>query len=257
MKDLGVELDQISLRDLGTAKRVVIAAENTTIVGGKGKREDVEGRIAQIRAEVESTTSDYDKEKLQERLAKLTGGIAQINVGGATDTEVKERKALVEDALHATRAAVQEGILPGGGVALLRAREAIKKIKKKDEADYNMGLDIVYEALARPVHSISSNAGTDGPVVAHRILREKNPNWGFDALTGQYGDMIQLGIVDPTKVTRTALQNAVSVASLLLGTDALIANKPERKKSPGGGGPGGGDMGGMGGMGDMGGDMDF
>ncbi len=253
MKDLGVELDQVSLRDLGGAKRVVVAAENTTIVSGRGSREDVDGRVAQIRAEIETTTSDYDKEKLQERLAKLTGGIAQINVGGATDTEVKERKALVEDALHATRAAVQEGILPGGGVALLRAREVITKLRKTDDEDDNMGLDIVYHALARPTYSIASNAGHDGPVVAHRILREKNPNWGFDALASEYGDMIQRGIVDPTKVTRTALQNAVSVATLLLGTDALIANKPEPKKSPAGPG-GGGDMGDMGGMG---GDMDF
>ena len=169
----------LTIRDLGTAKRVVVDNDNTTIVGGAGKREDVQARVAQIRAQVEETTSDYDKEKLQERLAKLTGGIAQINVGGATDTEVKERKALIEDALHATRAAVEGGILPGGGVALLRAREVLKKLRAEDDEDYNMGLDLLYEALARPLQQIAANAGHDGTVVAHRVLREKKPELGL------------------------------------------------------------------------------
>ena len=258
MKDEGRELDQLTIRDLGTAKRVVIDNDNTTIVGGAGKKEDLQARIAQIRVQVDETTSDYDREKLQERLAKLTGGIAQINVGGATDTEVKERKALIEDALHATRAAVAEGTLPGGGVALLRAREVLKRLRTKDDQDYNMGIDLLYAALARPAQQIAANAGFDGTVVAHRILREKKASFGFDALRGEYGDMYQKGIVDPTKVTKAALNNAVSVATLLLATDALIATKPEPKKSGGPGGPGGGmgddDMGGMGGMG---GGMDF
>ncbi|MBI5432401.1 MAG: chaperonin GroEL [Planctomycetes bacterium] len=254
MKDLGLELDRITLRDLGSAKRVVIGAENTTIVGGDGKREAVTARVAQIRAEIEGTTSDYDREKMQERLAKFTGGIAQINVGGATETEVKERKALIEDALHSTRAAVESGILPGGGVALLRARESLTSLRKKDDEDYNMGLDVLYHALSRPVEKIAENAGKDGAVVVHRVLREKNPNWGYDALTGEYTDMVKAGIVDPAKVTKAALQNAVSVASLLLSTDCLIASLPEKKgKKPGPGGPGGG----MEGMDEMGGGMDF
>jgi len=256
MKDEGRELDQLTIRDLGTAKRVVIDNDNTTIVGGAGKKEDLQARIAQIRVQVDETTSDYDREKLQERLAKLTGGIAQINVGGATDTEVKERKALIEDALHATRAAVAEGTLPGGGVALLRAREVLKRLRTKDDQDYDMGLDILHAALARPIQQIAANAGKDGAVVAHRVLREKKETWGYDALRGEYGDMLALGIVDPAKVTKAALNNAVSVATLLLTTDALIVTKPEPKKAMKGG-PGGEDMDGMGGMGGMGGGMDF
>ncbi|MFN0009730.1 MAG: chaperonin GroEL [Planctomycetota bacterium] len=258
MKDEGVELDQLTLKDLGTAKRVTIDNDNTTIVNGAGDRKAVQDRVALIRRQVEETTSDYDKEKLQERLAKLTGGIAQINVGGATDTEVKERKALIEDALHATRAAVESGILPGGGVALLRARTALKSLRKDDDEDYNMGLDILHEALARPLQQIAQNAGFDGTVVAHRVLKEKKASWGFDALRGEYGDMLELGIVDPAKVTKTALTNAVSVAGLLLTTDALIAAKPEpKKKGPGGPGGGMGEDDEMGGMGGMGGGMDF
>ena len=254
MKDLGLELEKVTLRDLGSAKRVVVTADTTTIVGGVGARKDVEDRVAQIRAEIEVTTSDYDREKLQERLAKLTGGIAQINVGGATEVEVKERKALIEDALHSTRAAVESGILPGGGTALLRAREAVTKLKKQGDDDYNMGLDVLHAALARPVQKISENAGFDGTVTVHRILREKSATWGFDANSGQYGDMLKFGILDPAKVTKTALSNAVSVALLLLSTDALIVAKPEpKKKGPAGGGHGemdemGGGMGGMGGM---------
>jgi chaperonin GroEL len=254
MKDLGMELEEISLQDLGTAKKVTVTADDTTIVDGAGDRKQVAARVVQIRAEIEKTTSDYDREKLQERLAKLTGGIAQINVGGATETEVKERKALIEDALHATRAAVEQGILPGGGVALLRARSVLSKLKKGDE-DYDMGIDLLDEALYGPICTIASNAGHDGHVVAHRVLREKSVTYGFDALTGTYVDMFEAGIVDPAKVTKAALQNAASVAGLLLTTDAMIANKPEPKgKMPPGGD--GGDMDGMGGMGGMGG-MDF
>jgi chaperonin GroEL len=255
MKDLGMELETVTLKDLGTARSVTITSDNTTIVGGKGDEGAVAARIDQIRAEVEVTTSDYDREKLQERLAKLTGGIAQVNVGGATETEVKERKALIEDALHATRAAVEQGILPGGGAALLRARKVLEGLKKGQDEDYVMGIDLLFEALSRPLMQIAENAGFDGPVVAHRVLREKQESFGFDALKGEYGDMLEAGIVDPTKVTKAALQNAVSVAGLLLTTDAMIANKPEPK---GAAGPGG-DMDGMdpmGGMGGMGG-MDF
>jgi chaperonin GroEL len=253
MKDLGIELDKVALRDLGTAKRVVVTNDDTTIVGGAGPRGAVEERVAQIRRQIEDTTSDYDREKLQERLAKLTGGIAQINVGGATETEVKERKALIEDALHSTRAAVESGILPGGGVALLRTARLLEKLRKEGDDDYNMGIDVLATALATPLERIADNAGHDGAVVAHRVLREKSPSWGFDALTGEYKDLVQAGIVDPAKVTKAALTNAVSVASLLLSTDALIANKPEPKKRGPPGGPGGDmdDMGGMGGMGGM------
>jgi chaperonin GroEL len=250
MKDLGVELDKVALRDLGTAKRVVITNNDTTIIGGAGSRSEVEARVAQIRTQIEDTTSDYDKEKLQERLAKLTGGIAQINVGGATETEVKERKALIEDALHSTRAAVEGGILPGGGVALLRIRADLQEIRIDGDDDYNMGVDMLCRALECPIERIAENAGHDGAVVAHRVLREKKVSWGFNALTGEFGDMLELGIVDPAKVTKTALTNAVSVASLLLSTDALIANKPEPPAKKGG--PPGADMDEMGGgMGDM------
>ncbi|MEM6674123.1 MAG: chaperonin GroEL [Planctomycetota bacterium] len=253
MKDTGMELDQVTRQHLGTARRITVSSDATTIVGGKGRREDVESRVQQIRSEVESTTSDYDREKLQERLAKLTGGIAQINVGGATDTEVKERKALIEDALHATRAAVEEGVLPGGGVALLRAREAVLDLKLRDDVDYNLGIDTLYTALARPIAQIAENAGHDGAVVAHRVVKERKQSAGFNALTGDYGDMVEMGIIDPAKVTKSALQNAVSVATLLLTTDALIANKPEPKSAAPPEMDGMDDMGGMGGMGDMGG----
>jgi chaperonin GroEL len=257
MKDTGTELDQVRLADLGTAARVVVDHDTTTIVNGAGKRDDIDARVAQIRAEIEVTTSDYDREKLQERLAKLTGGIAQVNVGGATETEVKERKALIEDALHATRAAVEEGILPGGGFALLRTRGVLKKLRGDDE-DFNLGLDVLHAALGRPVTAIADNAGFDGDVVAHRALQNKNPNYGFDSLKGEYCDLLQAGIIDPLKVTRAALQNAASVASLLLTTDALIATKREpKKKGAGKGGMEGmDDMEGMGDMGGMGG-MDF
>jgi chaperonin GroEL len=255
MKDTGMELEQVTAQHLGSAKKTTVSSEATTIVGGKGRREDVEGRVTQIRSEIASTTSDYDREKLQERLAKLTGGIAQINVGGATDTEVKERKALIEDALHATRAAVEEGVLPGGGVALLRAREVVLDLKLRDDVDYNLGVDTLYEALSRPICQIAENAGHDGAVVAHRVTRERKATFGFNAHSGQYDDMLKMGIIDPAKVTKSALLNAVSVATLLLTTDALIANKPEAQSAP----PemdGMDDMAGMGGMGGMG-DMGF
>ena len=229
MNDIGTELDEVRLADLGTAKRVVISNDATTVVSGAGKRGDIDARVGQIRAEIETTTSDYDREKLQERLAKLTGGIAQLNVGGATETEVKERKALIEDALHATRAAVEEGILPGGGFALLRAREAVLDLEKKKDDDFNLGLKILHEALSRPAKAIANNAGFDGDVVAHRVLSKKGKNHGFDSLKGDYCDMIEAGIVDPAKVTKAALHNAISVAQLLLTTDCMIANKPEPK----------------------------
>jgi chaperonin GroEL len=252
MKDLGVELEQVTLKQLGSARRVVVTQDDTTIVGGTGAKAAVEERVAQIRSAIEATSSDYDREKLQERLAKLTGGIAQINVGGATDTEVKERKALIEDALHATRAAVAEGVLPGGGVALLRARKVLAKLRNKSDEDYDMGIEILEGALTRPIGQIAENAGHDGAVVAHRVLREKAVSHGFNALTGAYGDLFEMGVVDPAKVTKAALNNAVSVATLLLTTDALIASKPEAK----GAAPEGMDgMDGMDGMGGMGGGM--
>ncbi len=254
MKDAGIDLDKIEAGHLGTAKHVMITSESTTISSGRGKRAAVEARVAQIRGEIENTTSDYDREKLQERLAKLTGGIAQINVGGATDTEVKERKALIEDALHATRAAVAEGVLPGGGCALLRSRSVLSNLRIKSDVDYNMGIDILVEALSKPAETIAKNAGFEGPVVAHRIMKDKKTSFGFNALTGEYVDMLKAGILDPAKVTKSALQNAVSVASLLLTTDALIVSKPEPAVQ---GGPGEMDgmdgMGGMPGMGGMGG----
>ncbi|MFT4647463.1 MAG: chaperonin GroEL [Glaciecola sp.] len=250
MKDGDLELDKVEAEHLGTANHVLITSESTTISSGRGKRPAVENRVDQIRAEISSTTSDYDREKLQERLAKLTGGIAQINVGGATDTEVKERKALIEDALHATRAAVAEGVLPGGGCALLRSRSVLEALRLKNDVDYNMGIDILVEALAKPAETIAKNAGFEGPVVVHRILKEKKSSFGFNALTGEYVDMLATGILDPAKVTKAALQNAVSVASLLLTTDALIVNKPEPTIHAGPSEMEGMDgMGGMGGMG--------
>jgi chaperonin GroEL len=238
MKDLGIDLDNLTLRDLGSCKKITIDGDNTTIVGGVGKREDVMGRVEQIRAQVAETTSDYDKEKLQERLAKLTGGIAQINVGGATDTEVKERKALIEDALHATRAAVEGGVLPGGGTALLRARNVLAGMKKKDDEDYNIGLDILFTALARPIAQIAENAGQDGAVVVQNVRAGKGENYGYNALTDVYEDLVKAGVIDPTKVVRMALQNASSVASLLLTTDALVSDLPEKDEEKAGAGHG-------------------
>jgi chaperonin GroEL len=238
-EDLGIQLEKIDISDLGRAKKVVVDKENTTIIEGAGDTKAIQGRINQIRKEMETTTSDYDKEKLQERLAKLTGGVAQINVGAATEVEMKERKARIEDALHATKAAVEEGILPGGGVALLRAINALDKLKVKD--DIATGVDIVRRALEAPIKQIAENAGINGAVVVQNVKEEKG-NYGFDAAKLEYGDLVKAGIIDPTKVVRCALQNASSVASLLLTTDAVVGEIPEKKERmppmPGGGGYG-------------------
>jgi chaperonin GroEL len=242
-EELGLKLEQLTLKDLGRAKRVTIDKDNTTLVDGDGKKSDIEGRIKQIRAQVEETTSDYDREKLQERLAKLAGGVAVINVGAATETEMKEKKARVEDALHATRAAVEEGIVPGGGVAYLRSLAALKALKA--EGDQLFGVQIVAKALEWPAKRIAQNAGWDGPVVVAKILDGKG-GFGFNAQTEVFEDLDKAGVIDPTKVTRTALQNAASVASLLLTTEAMVAEKPKKKAAAAPGGPGG-----MGGMDDM------
>ncbi|MBI1317500.1 MAG: chaperonin GroEL [Candidatus Hydrogenedens sp.] len=241
-EDLGRSLENISLSDLGRAKRVVIDKDSTTIVEGAGSSKDIQGRINLIRNQIEATTSDYDREKLQERLAKLAGGVAVINVGAATEIEMKEKKARVEDALHATRAAVEEGIVPGGGVALLRARDGFDKLKL--QGDELIGSKIVFRALEEPLRQIVANAGEEGATVVQQVLSSKGGN-GYNAATGQYEDLMKAGVIDPTKVTRTALQNASSIAGLLLTTEVLIAELPEDKPAmPGGGG----DMGGMGGM---------
>jgi chaperonin GroEL len=242
-EELGVKLEQVTLKELGRAKRITVDKDNTTVVDGAGKKADIEGRIKQIRAQIEETTSDYDREKLQERLAKLVGGVAVIDVGAATETEMKEKKARVEDALHATRAAVEEGIVPGGGVAYLRALPALKKVEVP-EGDQRFGVEIVRRALEWPARRIAENAGVDGAVVVQRILGGKGP-FGFNAQTETYEDLSAAGVIDPTKVSRTALQNAASVASLLLTTEAMVAEKPKKPKGRGGGGAGamgGGDM---------------
>jgi len=226
-EDLGIKLDSLNLSDLGQAKKVIITKDNTTIVEGAGKKADIQGRIGAIKAEIERTTSDYDREKLQERLAKLAGGVAQVNVGAATESEVKEKKARVEDALHATRAAVEEGILPGGGIALLRARKGLDKLQTS--GDERVGVEIVRRAIELPLKTIAQNAGVDGSIVVEKVKDGKGA-FGFDAATLEYGDLVQKGIIDPTKVTRTALQNAASIASLLLTTDALVSEKPEEKE---------------------------
>ncbi|MEQ1902129.1 MAG: chaperonin GroEL, partial [Devosia sp.] len=243
-EELGIKLENVTMDMLGTAKRVEIAKETTTIVDGSGKKDDIRGRVAQIKAQIEETTSDYDKEKLQERLAKLAGGVAVIKVGGSTEVEVKERKDRVDDALNATRAAVEEGIVPGGGVALLRAAANLKV--KGANADQQAGIGIVRRALQEPLRQIAQNAGDEGSVVVGKILENASLSFGYDAQNGTYGDMIQMGIVDPVKVVRTALQDAASVASLLITTEAMIAEMP-KDPSPAMGGGGGGGMGGMGG----------
>ena len=243
-EDLGIKLETVTLNMLGKAKKIVIEKENTTIVEGAGKKADITGRCAQIRAQIEETTSDYDREKLQERLAKLAGGVAVIRVGGSSEVEVKERKDRVDDALHATRAAVEEGIVPGGGVALARASLGLAKIKV-DNDDQRVGVEIVRRALTAPMRQIAENAGEDGAVISGKVLENDDYAFGFDAQSGEFKDMVKAGIIDPTKVVRAALQDAASVAGLLVTTEAMIAEKPE-KKSPAGG-PGG-DMGGMGGM---------
>ncbi len=246
-EDLGIKLENVSLNMLGRAKKVRIEKENTTIVDGAGKKAEIQGRVAQIKQQIEETTSDYDREKLQERLAKLAGGVAVIRVGGATEVEVKEKKDRVDDALNATRAAVEEGIVPGGGTALLRASTAIKATGVN--ADQAAGIAIVRRALQAPARQIAANAGAEASIVAGKILENKSATYGYNAQTGEYGDMIQLGIVDPVKVVRTALQDAASVAGLLVTTEAMIAEAP-KKEAAGGGMPGGmpGGMGGMGGM---------
>ncbi|HEY1749160.1 MAG TPA: chaperonin GroEL [Xanthobacteraceae bacterium] len=238
-EDLGIKLENVTLAMLGKAKKVMIDKENTTIVNGGGKKSDIEGRIAQIKAQIEETTSDYDREKLQERLAKLAGGVAVIRVGGATEVEVKERKDRVDDAMHATRAAVEEGILPGGGVALLRATEALKKVRTQNE-DQKHGVDIVRKALSAPARQIAVNAGEDGSVIVGKILENGGYSHGFDAQNSEYVDMVKKGIIDPTKVVRQALQGASSVAGLLITTEAMVAELPKKKDAmpampPGGG----------------------
>ena len=244
-EDLGIKLDKVTVSMLGRAKKVMIEKENTTIVSGAGKKSDIEARIKQIRAQIEETTSDYDKEKLQERLAKLAGGVAVIRVGGATETEVKERKDRVDDAMHATRAAVEEGILPGGGVALLRATEVLKKLRAQND-DQKTGVEIVRKALSWPARQIAINAGEDGSVIVGKILEKDQYAYGFDAQNGEYVNMLAKGIIDPTKVVRAALQNAASIAGLLITTEAMVAEKP--KKDAGMPAMPGGGMGGMGGM---------
>jgi chaperonin GroEL len=236
-EDLGIKLENIHAEDLGRAKKIVIDKDNTTIVEGAGKSADIQGRVKQLRTQIDETTSDYDREKLQERLAKLVGGVAIIKVGAATETEMKERKARVEDAMHATRAAVEEGIVPGGGVALVRAIVPLEKLKL--EGDEQIGVNIVKRALEEPLRTIASNAGHEGAIVIGKVRDSKDPNFGFNAATEEYTDMISAGIIDPAKVTRTALQNAASIAALMLTTEALIAEIPEEEKAPAGG-PGGG-----------------
>jgi chaperonin GroEL len=232
MEDLGLELEHIELTQLGRAKKITIDKENTTVIEGAGTTDAIKGRIEQIKNEIEKTTSDYDKEKLEERLAKLAGGVAQINIGAATETEMKEKKARVEDALHACRAAVEEGILPGGGVSILRALPAFKKIKAI--GDEKIGIDIVRRAILAPIKQIAENAGLDGSIVAQKIMENNERNFGYDALRKEYGDMIEFGIIVPTKVERCALQNGASIASLLLTTDAVVSEIPEKKETSSG-----------------------
>src|SRR3990167_1099157 len=228
-EELGIKLENLDLKDLGRAKRVTIDKENTTIIGGAGKKADLEGRVGLIRKQIEDTTSDYDREKLQERLAKLVGGVAVINVGAATEVEMKEKKARVEDALHATRAAVEEGIVPGGGVAFIRCIPALEKVKPSD-ADEKFGVDIVRRSLEEPIRQIAANAGVEGAIVVAEVKKNQG-SYGFNAQTEKYEDLLKAGVIDPTKVTRTALQNAASVASLMITTEALVAEKPEEKKA--------------------------
>ncbi|MCG5242443.1 chaperonin GroEL [Azospirillum doebereinerae] len=244
-EDLGIKLENVTLDMLGTAKKVVISKENTTIVDGAGQKADIEARCGQIRAQVEETTSDYDREKLQERLAKLAGGVAVIRVGGATEVEVKERKDRVDDAMHATRAAVEEGVVAGGGSALLYAGKALDALVPVND-EQRVGIDIIRRALQAPVRQIAYNAGTDGSIVVGKLLDQNDPNYGYDAQKGEFTDLVAAGIIDPVKVVRTALQDAASIAGLLITTEAMIAEKPEKKSAPGG------MPGGMGGMDDMG-----
>ncbi len=244
-EDLGIKLEKVTINMLGRAKKVMIEKENTTIVSGAGKKADIQARIAQIKAQIEETTSDYDREKLQERLAKLAGGVAVIRVGGATEIEVKERKDRVDDAMHATRAAVEEGILPGGGVALLRAIKALSRLRPEND-DQRTGVDIVKKALSTPARQIAINAGEDGSVVVGKILEKDTYAYGYDAQSGEFGNLVSKGIIDPTKVVRIALQDASSIAGLLITTEAMVAELPKKETAPAM--PHGGGMGGMGGM---------
>jgi len=243
-EDLGIKLENVTLAMLGRAKKVIIEKEKTTIVGGAGKKKDIEARVGQIKQQIEETTSDYDREKLQERLAKLAGGVAVIRVGGATEIEVKEKKDRVEDALNATRAAVEEGIVPGGGVALLRAKKAIGRLNN-DNAEIQAGINIVFKALESPTRQIAENSGVEGSVVVGKILENKSETFGFDAQKDEYVDLVEAGIIDPAKVVRAALQDAASVAGLLITTEAMVAELPKEPSPPM---PGGGGMGGMGGF---------
>jgi chaperonin GroEL len=236
MEELGVNLETVELKQLGRAKKITVAKDFTTIVEGAGKTKEIQGRIEQIKSQIELTTSDYDREKLQERLAKLAGGVAQINVGAATEVEMKEKKARVEDALHACRAAVEEGILPGGGVAVLRARKALEKLRKELEGDEKVGVDIVLRALVAPIKQIAANGGLDGSLVAQKVEESTDTNFGFNAAKGEYEDLVKAGIIVPTKVERVALQNAASIAGLLLTTECAIVDIKEKKKPAGGGG---------------------
>ena len=245
-EELGIKLENVTLEDLGRAKRITVEKENTTIVEGAGKTADIQGRVGQIKRQIEDTTSDYDREKLQERLAKLAGGVAVINVGAATETEMKEKKARVEDALHATRAAVEEGVVPGGGVALLNAQKSLDGIKA--EGDEAVGVDIIRRALEAPLRTLVRNAGKEGALIVAEVKKAKNSSYGYNVATGEFTDLIKAGVLDPAKVTRTALQNAASISGLLLTTECMITDLPEEKAPSA---PGGGDMGGMGGMGGM------
>ncbi len=246
-EELGLKLENVTLKDLGRAKKIEAAKENTTIIDGAGDKKQIEGRVKQIRVQIDEATSDYDKEKLQERVAKLAGGVAVIKVGAATEIEMKDKKARVEDALHATRAAVEEGIVPGGGVAFIRAKQVLEGKLKGENQDQEGGVKIVMRALEEPLRMIVDNSGAEPSVVLNKVLEDKG-NFGFNAQTEEYGDMVQMGVIDPTKVVRFALQNAASVAGLMLTTDAMVAELVEEKK---GGGHGHGMPGGMGGMGDM------
>ncbi len=252
-EDLGIKLENLKMEDLGRAKKVIITKEDTTIIEGAGTKKDIEGRIKQIRAQIEETTSDYDREKLQERLAKLVGGVAMIKVGAATETEMKEKKARVEDAMHATKAAAEEGIVPGGGVALLRAQQSLKKLSKSDDltSDEKIGVGIVTRSLEEPMRWIAQNAGHEGSIVVNKVRELEVTEQGFNAQKGKYENLVNAGVIDPTKVMRYALQNAASIAGLMLTTEALICDLPEKEKDmPGGGGMPPGGMGGMPGMGD-------
>ncbi|MBG79437.1 MAG: chaperonin GroEL [Phycisphaerae bacterium] len=236
MEELGMDLETLSLKELGRAKKITVDKDNTTIIEGTGKSSDIKGRIDQIRAQLDATSSDYDKEKLQERLAKLAGGVAQINVGAATEVEMQEKKARVEDALHACRAAVEEGVLPGGGVAVMRARRALEDCRKKARGDEKLGVEIIGRAMAAPIRQIAENCGVEGSIVAQKIEESKEDNFGFNALTREYENLVKAGVIVPTKVERVALQNAASISGLLLTTDCAITELKEKKDKPGGGG---------------------